>query len=188
MSGAPSTPPRALVLRPMAARDVAVVARLDGRAFGGGAWPERAFRAELGENRVARYFVLGEAGAPPQGYVGCWVLPDGVHIVTLGVDPEHRRQGLGAILVMRAVELALEERAPALRLECRASNAAAQALYRGFGFEVVGRRRRYYRDNKEDALLMVLPEVGSPAARARLDAQRARLDRERRIGLTRVEG
>jgi ribosomal-protein-alanine N-acetyltransferase len=160
----------------MAAGDVAAVARLDGRAFGGGAWTERTFQAELGENRVARYFVLGEAGAPPLGYVGCWVLPDGVHIVTLGVDPAHRRRGLGAILVMRAVDLALEVGAPALRLECRASNAAAQALYRRFGFAVVGRRRRYYRD-KEDALLMVLPEVGSPAARARLQTQRARLAR-----------
>ena len=171
----------------MTERDVPAVAAIDLRAFGAGAWPRRAFLAELRENRFARYFVLGEPDGAPLGYAGCWLMPNGVHIVTLGVDPDQRRRGLGAVLVMRAVELALEAQAPAVRLECRASNDAAQALYRGFGFEVVGRRRRYYADD-EDALIMVLAEVGAPPARARLAVQRARLRRERGIGLTRIGG
>ncbi len=185
MSAAAPPPPRALVLRPMTERDVPAVAAIDGRAFGAGAWPQRAFLAELRENRFARYFVLGERDGPPLGYAGCWLMPDGLHIVTLGVEPAQQRRGLGAALVMHAVDLALEARAPAVRLECRASNEAAQALYRGFGFEVVGRRRRYYSDD-EDALVMVLAEVGAPPVRARLEARRARLGRERGIGLTRM--
>lgn len=175
----------------MAVRDVPAVGRIDQRAFAPGeGWPERAFLAELRENRLARYFVVAEAGhemQAPLGYLGCWVLADAVHLVTIGVDPDAQRRGLGDVLVLRALELALEARAPAVTLECRASNSAAQSLYAKHGFQVVGRRRRYYA-NKEDALIMTRAELGGDATRAEVAAARKRLGRQYGIQLTRIGG
>ena len=63
-----------------------------------------------------------------------------------------------------------------MTLEVRDSNEAAQALYRSFGFEVAGRRPRYYTDDGEDALVMTTPELGDPAhAVASSPTERARL-------------
>ena len=172
----------------MAVGDVPAVGGIDARAFGEGGWPESAFLAELRENRLARYFVVAEPGIPALlGYVGCWVLADAVHLVTIGVDPVYQRQGIGDLLVMRALDLALEAGVPAVTLECRASNDAAQSLYRKHGFEVVGRRRRYYAD-KEDALIMTRAEVGGAAFRAELAAAQTAHAHERGISLTRVGG
>lgn len=179
---------RSLVLRPMAVRDVAAVGGIDARAFGPGCWPESAFLAELRENRLARYFVIAE---PPEGvllgYIGCWVLADALHIVTLGVDPAQQRQGIGDLLVMRALDLAREAGVPEVALECRASNDAALVLYRKYGFQVTGRRPRYYAD-KEDAVIMTVGGVRAPAFGARLEAQRATHATRRDIALTRIGG
>jgi ribosomal-protein-alanine N-acetyltransferase len=62
-----------------------------------------------------------------------------------------------------------------MTLEVRESNRVAQALYAGFGFEVLGRRRAYYTDDGEDALIMTTPDLDAPAMRAILDAERRRL-------------
>lgn len=172
----------------MAVGDVPAVGGIDARAFDEGGWPESAFLAELRENRLARYFVVAEPSAAALlGYVGCWVLTDAVHLVTIGVDPIYQRQGIGDLLVMRALELALEAGAPAVTLECRASNAAAQSLYRKYGFEIAGRRRRYYAD-REDALIMTRSEVGGAAFRAEIAAAQAAHVHERGIRLTRIGG
>ena len=180
----------------MAVGDVTVVAGIDARAFGAGGWPESAFLAELRENRLARYFVVatpaeeGEilgSGGLPLGYIGCWVVADAVHIVTVGVEPEFQRQGLGDLLVIRALELAWEARVLEATLECRASNVAAQALYRKYGFDVAGRRRRYYSD-REDALIMTASGIDAASFRARVDASRADHAARYGIALTRIGG
>ena len=62
-----------------------------------------------------------------------------------------------------------------MTLEVRVSNGAAQALYRSFGFEIVGRRPHYYTDDGEDALVMTTPELSDPGLRAVVDAERERL-------------
>jgi len=179
---------RSLVLRAMAVRDVPAVGRIDLRAFGSdGGWPESAFQAELRENRLARYFVVEESPGSPLGYIGCWVIADAVHIVTIGVDPEAQRCGLGALLVMRALELALEAGVPGVTLECRASNVSAQALYGKHGFQIVGRHRRYYAD-KEDALIMTRIDDDPAAARTRLQGQRHRHHRAYGAQVTQVGG
>lgn len=191
----------------MAVRDAAAVAGIDARAFGAGGWPQRAFLAELRENRLARYFVVAEpaphlpagpasaaggGAAPPAddallGYIGCWVVADAVHIVTVGVEPAFQRQGIGDLLVVRALELAWEAGVPTVTLECRASNRAAQALYRKYGFDIAGRRRRYYSD-QEDALIMTASGVDSAPFRDHIEARRAEHAARRRIALTRIGG
>ena len=74
------------------------------------------------------------------GFAGVWLMVDEAHITTFGVHPEWRRQGIGRRLLLRLLELAIELGARRMTLEVRVSNRAAQALYRAYGFEVVGRR------------------------------------------------
>ena len=161
-------------LRPMTSADVPAVARIDGRAFGDDRWSAQAFRNELRRNRLARYFVLdpGDGGALP-GYVGCWTLPGEVQIVTLAVDPAAQRQGLGELLLLRALALARESGAERVSLECRASNAPALALYRKYGFGTVGQRERYYHSGEETALILVAAEVNGARYGALLERRGA---------------
>jgi [ribosomal protein S18]-alanine N-acetyltransferase len=102
------------------------------------------------------------AATTPDGLVGylvCSRYADVWHLMNVAVVPERRRQGIATTLVRRLIE----EAGPDSRytLEVRTSNAEAIAMYRRFGFRPAGRRRRYYHDNGEDALIMWLE---SPAA------------------------
>ena len=161
--------------------DLRRVWRIDQRAFGRGAWPLSAFEGEL-HNRLARYVVL-EAGdrAHLLGYLGCWVIPQEVQIVTIAVDPASQGRGLGAVLLLCALDLARDARADRITLECRESNAAALGLYKKYGFHVEGRRPRYYEDNQEDALILTAHDVRTAAYREM--AERRRRDLCRRHGL-----
>lgn len=88
------------------------------------------------------------------GYGGFWYILDEAHISTIAVHPDWRSQGIGEHLFVAMLEKALDLQAVTATLEVRVSNERAQSLYRKYAFEVVGRRKRYYRDNGEDALLM----------------------------------
>jgi ribosomal-protein-alanine N-acetyltransferase len=134
-------------------------------------WPAYAFEQELASNRLARYLVA-RAGERMVGFAGLWLMADEAHITTFAVHPEWRRQGVGHRLMVRLLELSLEIGAQRMTLEVRVSNEAAQALYRRFGFVVVGRRVRYYTDDGEDALVMTTPELAGPSMQAVLVAQR----------------
>jgi ribosomal-protein-alanine N-acetyltransferase len=102
------------------------------------------------------------------------------HITTFGVHPEWRRQGVGARLLLRLMDIALEMRASRLTLEVRVGNQAAQELYRRFGFVIVGTRVRYYTDDGEDAFVMTTPALSDPGMQEILGLERERL--EERVG------
>lgn len=93
------------------------------------------------------------------GFIGLWMLPDEVHIVTIAVRDSHRRQGIGEMLLIAALDLAREKTQPLITLEVRVSNDAAIQLYEKYGFEQVGRRTRYYSDNHEDADILTANAV-----------------------------
>jgi ribosomal-protein-alanine N-acetyltransferase len=93
------------------------------------------------------------------GYLVCSRYADVWHLMNVAVAPERRRQGIATTLVRRLFEEAGAD--SRYTLEVRTSNAEAIAMYRRFGFRPAGRRRRYYHDNGEDALIMWLE---SPAA------------------------
>lgn len=107
------------------------------------------------------------------GFLGLWFMLEECHVVTVAVREALRRQGIGELLVITAVELALRREQEVLTLECRVSNTGAQALYERYGFERVGVRRRYYTDNNEDALIMTTPPIHTPAYRERFARLRA---------------
>ena len=109
------------------------------------------------------------------GYSGLWLMVDEAHITTIGVRPRFRAHGYGELLLVTLTEAALDINARWLTLEVRISNAAAQNLYRKYGFHDAGTRKRYYTDNNEDALIMWTDELHSHAFQERYRRLKERL-------------
>jgi ribosomal-protein-alanine N-acetyltransferase len=137
--------------------DLQLVVQLDQISFSL-PWPERSFRFELTENIASRCWVAEVDDRVVAMLVG-WMLVDELHIATIATHPDFRRQGIGRKLLSYALLRAQEEGAQSSFLEVRESNLAAQEMYRQFGYEPTGRRKRYYKDNDEDAVLMTLKSL-----------------------------
>jgi ribosomal-protein-alanine N-acetyltransferase len=105
---------------------------------------------------------------PILGYGGFWIMADEAHISTIAVRPEHRRRGVGELLLVAMVDRATELNAEVVTLEVRVSNTTAQNLYRKYGFHQVGLRRGYYSNNREDALIMTTDPIASAAFQGQL--------------------
>ncbi len=116
-------------------------------------WSRGAFLYEIEQNQVARCWVLRQQRRLV-GYVCLWEIADEVHITNVAVHPECRRQGLGRMMIGWILDDARRRDLRLVILEVRPSNTEARALYESFGFQVVGRRRGYYYDTGEDALVM----------------------------------
>lgn len=163
-----------LVVEPMRMGDVAAVLEIERLSFSS-PWPAYAFEQELTTNRLAHYVVARSEGRVV-GFAGIWLMVDEAHVTTFGVHPDHRRRSVGRRLLLRLAELAIELGTARMTLEVRVGNAAAQALYRSFGFRVAGRRIAYYSDDGEDALVMTTPELAGPMMRAAIAAARLRTE------------
>ncbi len=163
---------------PMTLTDLDAVMELEPILFPGDPWARSTYEYELTRNQLSFLRVIhGRTSAEPPllCYAGVWMLADSAHVVTIGVHPAWQRQGLGGWILLHLIAESLQRQAAEITLEVRKSNRAAQALYAQFGFSVVGRRRRYYRDTGEDALIMTLAEPGSPAVTETHAALRRRL-------------
>ena len=150
-----------VMIRKMTLDDIEQVIAIDRVSFSL-PWPERSFRYELTDNPASRCWVA-EVDGKIVGMIVVWLIVDEVHVATIATHPEFRRQGIAKNLLAYALQHMSTEGAQSSFLEVRASNLAAQDLYRKFGFEESGVRRRYYRDNDEDAILMTLSAI--PEAR-----------------------
>lgn len=146
-----------LVIRKMKVEDVPAAHEIDRLSFTL-PWPERSLRFEVSDNPSARCWVA-ELDGRLVGMLVLWMIVDETHIATLATHPEFRRQGVAKQLLVAALKEAYTEGARSALLEVRAGNEAAQGMYRKFGFEEVGRRERYYKDNNEDAVLMTLARL-----------------------------
>ena len=123
---------------------------------------------------------LDTAGEPRQfppiiGFAGMWVLYDEAHVTTIGIEPGYRGRGLGELLLVTMFDEALRRHADWLTLEVRVSNQGAQSLYRKYGLNPQGTRRRYYSDNNEDAMIMWSRPLKDGGYRDELAALRCRL-------------
>ena len=117
-------------------------------------WSRKMLAEEL-ENQCAAFLVAEDSvSGRVLGYAGLMVVADEGYITNVAVFPEYRRQGIAAQILQVFVQFAEANRLAFLTLEVRPSNAAAIALYQGFGFEEVGRRKNYYDLPKEDALIL----------------------------------
>ena len=148
------------VIRFMRLKDVDAVAAIDKDTFAR-PWSRESFRQELTRNVAARYVVAEEDGEI-LGYAGAWVILDESHITNIAVREDARGRGLGRKLTAELLQILSNLGACYATLEVRVSNERAQNLYKSLGFVSVGKRKRYYEDNNEDAFLMVcehLPEA-----------------------------
>lgn len=124
-------------------------------------WSEGMFRQELSGNVASRMRVVLR-DKKVVGYYIAWFLEDMVHLLNIAVARRYQRNGIGTILLEQILGEAAEEGRRYIALEVRRSNTAAQLFYRVFHFEKVGIRKRYYSDNFEDAILMVLDLERNP--------------------------
>jgi len=146
-------PPRQLVIRAARRDDVDDVAAIERSAFSD-PWSANSFRALFGNPLV--HFAVAEDPITGRlhGYVVTWFVMDEGEIANLAVAEDVRRGGVGARLLDHALDTARERRCQVVFLEVRESNGAARALYASRGFEVAGRRSKYYRKPVEDALVL----------------------------------
>ena len=152
-----------LFIRKMMLEDIQAVVELDQISFSL-PWPERSFRFELTDNPSSRCWVA-EADGRVVGMVVTWLFVDEAHIATIATHPDYRRQGIARKLLTFTLHSAMHEGAQSSFLEVRESNLPAQEMYRKFGYVEVGRRKRYYRDNDEDAILMNLEKINADRLR-----------------------
>ena len=146
-----------VMIRKMTLDDIEQVVAIDRVSFSL-PWPERSFRFELTDNPASRCWVA-ELDGRIVGMIVVWLIVDEVHVATIATHPDFRRQGIAKNLLSHTLQHLSSEGAQSSFLEVRASNLAAQEMYRKFGYEESGVRRRYYRDNDEDALLMTLESL-----------------------------
>ncbi len=148
-----------IIIRSMRMEDIPQVVVLDRMSFSL-PWTESAYRYELTENSMSQLWVAEQPDRDGQnclvGMIVIWLILDEAHVATLAVHPEYRRLGIAASLLAAGLSAAIRSGAVQATLEVRASNLSAQLLYQRFGFEMVGLRRRYYRDNNEDAWIMTV--------------------------------
>ncbi|MBW4485006.1 MAG: ribosomal protein S18-alanine N-acetyltransferase [Tildeniella torsiva UHER 1998/13D] len=105
--------------------------------------------------------------------LGCyWAILDEAHITVLAVDFRYQRRGLGKWLLVNLLTDACDRPLTRATLEVRPSNSRALALYESFGFETLGRRRRYYADG-EDALVLWQNSLKTAEFCDRLQQQRS---------------
>jgi ribosomal-protein-alanine N-acetyltransferase len=140
-------------------------------------WPRNAYRRELQQNQLASYIVLREK-EEIIGYAGLWKMHDEAHVTTVGVRRSDQGKGYGMALMVALIQRAYGMESRWMTLEVRASNYGAMALYEKLGFKVIGRRRGYYTDDGEDAVVMWSDSLLSPAFRQRYETLRERLGQE----------
>ena len=151
--------PQNISIRRMEIKDIDAVHQLDQRSFST-PWARRSFIFELEENEASRSWVA-EVSTEEKivGAIICWLLVDEGQVATLAVDQAYQRKYIAKNLLCHALVSMMNEGALSATLDVREGNLPAQAMYRKFGFEIVGRRPGYYRNNSEAALLMTLKEL-----------------------------
>jgi ribosomal-protein-alanine N-acetyltransferase len=144
----------------MSAHDLLEVVEIE-ETSGLSRWGWDSYNAELSRPEsimlVARRPSPDARGKYLHGFVAARLGADELHVNNIGVREEVRRRGIGNVLLKRALGRGEALGARAAILEVRAGNAAAKALYESLGFEVLGRRRNYYHEPTEDALIMSKP-------------------------------
>lgn len=115
-------------------------------------WSYKSLEEEL-DNKTAHFFVALSEGEVA-GYIGVYVVYESCFVTNVAVFPKFRRQGIGRALIKMAILTADAMGTDFISLEVRTTNYPARALYKSLGFEEMGRRRDFYRNPTEDALIM----------------------------------
>ena len=140
-----------MILEIMNASHVSQIAELEKICFSA-PWSERSIASEL-DNKLSCWLVAVE-GDQVVGYIGSQTVCGETDMMNVAVHPSHRRKGIAEKLILALVEELKGMESRCLTLEVRASNVPAISLYEKLDFSEIGRRKNYYRNPKEDALIM----------------------------------
>jgi len=131
----------------------------------GGLWTENGYRREIDSPNSSLLILdlFDGKSSSSDGImvgIGClWSIAEEAHITLLAVHPDHRRQGLGQLLLLTLLKDAIARKLAWATLEVNVNNRTAIALYQKFGFEVAGKRKGYYQATGEDAVILWLKGI-----------------------------
>jgi len=139
-------------------KDIDAIIEIEQNSFAA-PWSRKMLLAELEGHDFSHAYVAKVQEDPSKkpttaGYIFFWSVAGEIHIINVAVHPRFRKRGIGRRLVEVALDYGRKVHARQAFLEVRVSNLTAQHLYTKLGFKVVGIRRGYYTDNREDALVM----------------------------------
>ncbi|MEM4408548.1 MAG: ribosomal protein S18-alanine N-acetyltransferase [Candidatus Caldarchaeum sp.] len=140
-------------IEPMRPEDIDEVVSIEELCFPT-PWPRGIFESEVRSSKSLN--LVARIGGSMCGYIISWKVYDEIHILNVAVHPDFRRMGIGTRLITTCIDYFMKKGAKHALLEVRVSNEAAQRLYEKLGFRRIGIRKRYYTDNNEDAIVMML--------------------------------
>lgn len=140
-----------MIITNMRQEHVAQVAELEKLCFAD-PWSENSVASEL-DNPLSLWLVAVD-GERVAGYVGSQTVMEESDMMNVAVHPDYRKQGIATALIVGLVEELHKRGSRCLTLEVRASNETAISVYRKLDFQEVGRRKNYYRNPREDALIL----------------------------------
>lgn len=146
--------PRVIYLKRPDSEHLPAIADLD-RSCLGGLWTIEGYQREL--NSPNSHLIVIGLPTSPETIIGCgcfWAILEEAHITLLAIHPDYQGRGLGKLLLCQLLEEAVQRQLERATLEVRVSNRVAIALYERFGFQTAGRRKNYYHQTGEDALIL----------------------------------
>ena len=162
---------KSLEIKPAIAEQVKDMVALDKLCFGG-IWSEKGYLREIDSpNSSLLLLWLKEAELSPKMIaIGClWSIVKEAHITLLGIHPEYQGQGLGMLLLHSLLTDGVQRNLERATLEVKVTNQPAIQLYEKFGFKVAGKRKNYYPQTGEDALILWLNGLNKPEFQQQLD-------------------
>ncbi len=141
-----------ILIKPMVLKDIDRIMIIENKCFDI-PWSRISFETELVDNQRAIY-ITATINDEIVGYGGMWEIIDEAHMTNIAVHPDYRRMHIGSAILEKLHHIASDHSINNITLEVRVSNVIAQKLYQKHGYEIAGKRKRYYADNHEDALIM----------------------------------
>lgn len=161
----------------MRRRHLRKVLAIEGRVYPR-PWSATLFLSEIAQ-KSTRTYIVARHDLAVIGYAGMMFTGREAHVTNIAVEPDFHGRMVGTRLLLTLITEAIARGAHTLSLEVRVSNNNAQAMYAKFAFSVVGVRKGYYIETKEDALVMVVDDALSTEYRLRLKRIRDELDEDR---------
>ena len=141
-----------MIFAKMTEKHVAQVAELEKICFGIAAWSEKSIASEL--NNALSLWIVAVEDEKVLGYVGSQTVMGETDMMNIAVHPDHRRQKIAVGLIVGLIGALQKRGSHCLTLEVRQSNEPAKALYSSLGFEQIGLRKNYYRNPRENAIIL----------------------------------
>ena len=142
-----------IIYRPLLPEDACEMHKTDLECFSV-PWSEQTFFNEA--NNPLACYIVAQADDEIAGYIGFLKVLDEGQITNVAVKEKHRQKKIASTLLNKAIQSAKDYELSILNLEVRDSNFAAISLYKKYGFYEIGRRKNYYKNPTEDAILMEL--------------------------------